>query len=133
MTIFYPQEVYTYNKWAQGRSNVIQFDENSILMEYIYPRGPKACITRLIYFTKHNSEMKANYGYKLRNKYELHLESDKLGTEDLATVNKGEDSKIESFTINDLSGVSLKEYEHYAAELVEFIERVSKANSRLTR
>jgi len=69
--------------------------------------------------------MKANFAYKLRNKYELHQESDKLSLEDMATVNKGEDSRINSFTVNMLSGVALADYERAASELVEFIERVN--------
>ena len=124
--------MYTYNKWAQGRSNVIQFDDNSLLQEFIYPRGPKACITRLVYYTRHNKEMKANFGFKIRNKYELHMESDRLITEDLATVNKGEDSKPFSFTDIKLHGVSLREFEVYAEELVQFIERVATLKSRRT-
>ena len=124
--------MYTYNKWAQGRSNVIQFDDNSLLQEFIYPRGPKACITRLVYYTRHNKEMKANFGFKIRNKYELHMESDRLITEDLATVNKGEDSKPFSFTDIKLHGVSLREFEVYAEELVQFIERVAALKSRRT-
>lgn len=68
--------------------------------------------------------MKANFGFKLRNKYYLHQESDRLGIEDLATVNKGEESRINSFTVNKLSGVSLIEYEQSANELVSFLERV---------
>lgn len=69
--------------------------------------------------------MKANFGFKLRTKYYLHQESDRLGIEDLATVNKGEDSRINSFTVNKLSGVSLIEYESAAEELASFLERVT--------
>ena len=111
---------------------MIQFDDNSLLQEFIYPRGPKACITRLVYYTRHNKEMKANFGFKIRNKYELHMESDRLITEDLATVNKGEDSKPFSFTDIKLHGVSLREFEVYAEELVQFIERVATLKSRRT-
>lgn len=95
-----------------------------MLQEYVYPRGQKASITRLVYFTKHSKEMKSNFGFKLRNKYELDYESERLGIEDVATVNKGEDSKMNSFTVNKLSGVSLIDYELNAEELVRFLERV---------
>ena len=102
----------------------MQLDDNSILQEYVYPRGPKACVTRVVYHTKHSSEMKANFGFKLRSKFYLDQISERLGIEDIATVNKGEESKVNSFTVNKLSGVSLIEYEHYSNELVAFLERV---------
>ena len=69
--------------------------------------------------------MKANYGYKLRNKYEIHQASDRHGLEDLATVNKSDELKYkDSFTINKLTGPSLIEFQVYANELVQFLERV---------
>lgn len=68
--------------------------------------------------------MKANFGYKLRNKNDLDYESDRHSTEEVATVCKGDESKINSFTVNRLSGVSLIDYEQNAEELVGFIERV---------
>ena len=117
-------EVFTYNKWSQSRSNILSFDDNSILQEFIYPRGPNACITRLFYFTKHNKEMKANFGYKIRNKYQLHDDkADRVGIDQLAVVNKTDDPKIGAFTVNHLAGVSLVEYEAYAEELVSYLER----------
>lgn len=116
----------TYNKWSQDRSNSVQIKDHSLLQEYIYPKGPKACITRLVYHTKHNKEMKANYAYKLRNRYDLYEKSDKVDLNDMASLNK---NKVNSFTVNKLNGVSLVELEHNAAELVEYLERVRAAGN----
>lgn len=83
----------------------------------------------MVYHTKHSKDMKANYGFKLRNKHDLDYESDRHSTEEVATVCKGDESKINSFTVNRLSGVSLVDYEMSAEELVTFLERVNLSKS----
>ena len=34
------------------------FEIPSLYQRYVYPQGEKACITRVVYKTKHNKEMK---------------------------------------------------------------------------
>jgi len=81
-------------------------------------------MTRLIFHTKHNKQLEANYAFKLRNKLTLVYEGkdqDKKSIRERTTVDKGKDG---SFTKNKITGPGLFSLESAATKLVDFLERV---------
>ena len=103
--------------------------DNSIVQEFISPRGKKASVFRFVYHTIHNPTTEANYAYKLRSKVFLYnntLDTDKMTVRERATIDK---EREWSFEINKLTGPALKNFEIYCKRLVAFMERVSRFRS----
>ena len=132
---------HTMQAWQTKRSSSTVLDAPSLVQKYIYPKGNRACITRMVYKTKNNpgdtgtlaksSQAKrekkslcASHAYKIRNLKDLDDPKEKQ-VNNKATQCSNRDN-MNSFYVDDVSGGALAPYEIIAERVVEFCQMAFK-------
>ena len=109
-------DVYTWEKLRHNYS----FGPNAdgILQRFIYSPTHKATLYRLIFFNPNNSNERSSYGFWLTNK--KNYWSPKVDIENRCLHIS---ETVNSFSVYNLNGKSIKELEEYAFNLWVFLER----------
>jgi hypothetical protein len=105
------------------RSSSSGLRDNSVVQEFIYPKGKKVSVTRFVYHTKHFKKSQANYAYKMRNVLLLEpsaKDSEKITIREKASIVSENEW---SFEITKITGTSLSYHENAAKNLTDFLER----------
>lgn len=95
-------------------------DFPSMIQQFLYPKGPKACLSRICFKTKHYRGLDRSFGFKIRNNLRLDDTNTKCSLAQKATICK---DQLESFEVYSLKFGVVQEYGLIAQRLVDFLER----------
>ncbi|CAD8042870.1 unnamed protein product [Paramecium primaurelia] len=109
--------VYTFR---QQKERKVQLDNNKLEQRFVISRVMKATIVRLVFYTKNSKSSHANYGYRIMNVMELYDPNPKKSITNKTTINTEQQN---SFTIQQIKGVGLYEYEKVCDQIVSYLEK----------
>ena len=95
-------------------------DFPGMIQEYLYPKGPNACFSRICYKTRHYRGLDRSFGFKIRNNLRLDDSNSKCSLAQKASVCKDQTNSFEVYALK--FGV-VQEYGRIAQRLVDFLER----------
>ena len=119
MSFNMPSDLLTLTGW-KSKSNTEKLQKQTILQQYIYPTGKKACITRFVYKTKHNKGDMANKKDPNRSRKKWPFRD---GDNFNYTDREGKSQKFKTeFEKNDkgkITSIKMKDSNHVAFECYE--------------
>ena len=112
--------VHSHSSWKTKRSMGSGLDFPGMIQEFLYPKGPNACLSRICYKTRHYRGLDRSFGFKIRNNLRLDDPNSKSSLAQKATICK---DQTNSFEVYSLKFGVVQEYGRIAQRLVDFLER----------